>query len=56
MRLAANHEVLITIEEGSVGGFGSFVAQKLTDEGVLDGAGSRPLKFRSMVLPTFSGS
>ncbi|VFU08055.1 1-deoxy-D-xylulose-5-phosphate synthase [Methylocella tundrae] len=51
MRLAANHEVLITIEEGSVGGFGSFVAQKLTDEGVLDGAGSRPLKFRSMVLP-----
>ena len=51
MRLAANHEVLITIEEGSVGGFGSFVAQKLTDEGVLDGLGPRALKFRSMVLP-----
>ena len=51
MRLAANHEVLITIEEGSVGGFGSFVAQKLTGEGVLDGLGPRALKFRSMVLP-----
>ncbi len=51
MQLAANHEVLITIEEGSVGGFGSFVAQKLTDEGVLDGDGPRALKFRSMVLP-----
>jgi 1-deoxy-D-xylulose-5-phosphate synthase len=51
MQLAANHEVLITIEEGSVGGFGSFVAQKLTDEGVLDGLGPRALKFRSMVLP-----
>jgi len=49
MRLAANHEVLITIEEGSVGGFGSFVAQKLLEEGALDGAGG--LKFRSMVLP-----
>ncbi len=49
MRLVANHEVLITIEEGSVGGFGSFVAQKLLEEGALDGAGG--LKFRSMVLP-----
>ena len=37
MRLAANHEVLITIEEGSIGGFGSFVAQKLLEEGALDG-------------------
>ena len=51
MRLAANHEVLITIEEGSIGGFGSFVAQKLLEEGALDGAGSHVLKFRSMVLP-----
>jgi 1-deoxy-D-xylulose-5-phosphate synthase len=50
-RLAANHEVLITIEEGSVGGFGSFVAQKLAEDGVLDGGGPCPLKFRSMVLP-----
>jgi 1-deoxy-D-xylulose-5-phosphate synthase len=51
MRLAANHEVLITIEEGSVGGFGSFVAQKLFEEGAFDGAGRSALKFRSMVLP-----
>ncbi len=50
-RLAANHEVLITIEEGSVGGFGSFVMQTLSEEGALDGIGARSLKFRSMVLP-----
>ena len=47
-KLAASHEVLITIEEGSVGGFGSFVQQALLDEGVLD---QGRLKFRSMVLP-----
>ena len=51
MQLAATHEVLITIEEGSIGGFGSFVAQKLLEEGALDGAGPQPLRFRSMVLP-----
>ena len=45
--LAKNHAVLITVEEGSVGGFGSAVAQFLTDEGLLDGA----LRFRSLVLP-----
>jgi 1-deoxy-D-xylulose-5-phosphate synthase len=45
--LAARHEALITIEEGSVGGFGSHVAQLLSDEGVFD----RGLRFRSMVLP-----
>ncbi len=45
--LAANHEALITIEEGAVGGFGSHVAQLLADEGVFDGG----LKYRSMVLP-----
>lgn len=45
--LAANHEVLITIEEGAVGGFGSHVAQFLAEEGVFD----RGIKFRSMVLP-----
>ena len=51
-QLAAHHEVLITIEEGSVGGFGSFVMQALAEDGALDGAGRRvPLKFRSMVLP-----
>ncbi|HEX9857025.1 MAG TPA: transketolase C-terminal domain-containing protein, partial [Paracoccaceae bacterium] len=47
LRLAAEHEALITIEEGAVGGFGSHVAQLLADEGVFD----RGLKFRSMVLP-----
>ena len=47
LNLVANHESLITIEEGAVGGFGSPVAQLLADEGVFD----RGLKFRSMVLP-----
>ena len=45
--LVAGHEALITIEEGSVGGFGSHVAQLLAEAGVFD----RGLKFRSMVLP-----
>ncbi len=45
--LAQNHEALITIEEGAVGGFGSHVAQLLADEGVFDTG----LKYRSMVLP-----
>ncbi|WIV50700.1 1-deoxy-D-xylulose-5-phosphate synthase [Marivivens sp. LCG002] len=47
LRLAAEHDALITIEEGAVGGFGSHVAQLLSDEGVFD----QGLKFRSMVLP-----
>lgn len=47
LRLAAEHEALITIEEGAVGGFGSHVAQLLSEEGVFDTG----LKFRSMVLP-----
>jgi len=50
-RLAAEHEVLITIEEGSIGGFGSFVMQALSEDGVFDGVGSRGLKFRAMMLP-----
>ena len=45
--LARDHEALITIEEGAVGGFGSHVAQLLADEGVFDAG----LKYRSMVLP-----
>ena len=45
--LAANHEALITIEEGAVGGFGSHVAQLLAEDGAFDGG----LKYRSMVLP-----
>ncbi|MGY4626280.1 1-deoxy-D-xylulose-5-phosphate synthase [Bradyrhizobium sp. USDA 4486] len=48
LKLARDHEILITIEEGSIGGFGSHVAQFLTDQGVLD---SGMVKFRSMVLP-----
>jgi 1-deoxy-D-xylulose-5-phosphate synthase len=46
-RLAKEHEVLVTIEEGSVGGFGSHVLQHLAATGLLDGG----LKVRSMVLP-----
>ena len=47
LRLAREHEALITIEEGAIGGFGSHVAQLLAEEGIFD----RGLKFRSMVLP-----
>jgi 1-deoxy-D-xylulose-5-phosphate synthase len=48
LRLARDHEVLVTVEEGSIGGFGSYVLQLLADKGALD-RGS--LKVRSMVLP-----
>jgi 1-deoxy-D-xylulose-5-phosphate synthase len=47
LRLAREHEVLITVEEGSVGGFGSHVLQLLAERGVLDNG----LKIRPMVLP-----
>ena len=46
-QLARHHEVLITIEEGSVGGFGAFVLHFLAGHGMLDGG----LKIRPMVLP-----
>lgn len=46
-RLARNHEVLVTLEEGSVGGFGSYVLQHLAQTGALDSG----LKVRPMVLP-----
>ncbi len=46
-QLAAHHEMLITIEEGSVGGFGSQVMQFLANEGLLDNG----LKIRSLVMP-----
>ena len=46
-QLARHHEVLITIEEGAVGGFGSHVLQFLAHEGLLDNG----LKIRPMVLP-----
>ncbi len=46
-KLAREHEVLITIEEGSVGGFGAFVLHFLAGEGALD----RGLKIRTLTLP-----
>ncbi len=46
-RLADEHEVLITIEEGAMGGFGAFVMQELAESGRLE----RGLKVRSMFLP-----
>jgi len=42
-----NHEVLITIEEGSIGGFSSHVFQMLSERGIFD----KGLKIRSMILP-----
>jgi 1-deoxy-D-xylulose-5-phosphate synthase len=47
LRLAREHEVLITVEEGAIGGFAAHVMQALADHGALD----RGLKVRSMVLP-----
>jgi len=49
LRLARDHEVLITIEEGAIGGFSSFVLQALAEHTALD----RGLRVRSMVLPDF---
>ncbi|MGR3502700.1 1-deoxy-D-xylulose-5-phosphate synthase [Pseudaestuariivita sp.] len=47
LALAADHDALITIEEGAIGGFGSHVAQLLAEAGVFDTG----LTYRSMVLP-----
>ena len=47
LRLAREHEVLLTIEEGAIGGFAAHVFQTLADHGVLDGG----LKVRTMLLP-----
>ena len=47
MELASNHEAIITIEEGSIGGFGSHVTKLLSDRGFFD----KGLKFRSMIFP-----
>ena len=47
LQLAADHEALITIEEGAIGGFGSHVSKLLSENGVFDNG----FKFRSMVLP-----
>ena len=47
LRLAREHEVLITIEEGSIGGFGSYVLHCLAEHGALEGG----VKVRTLVLP-----
>ncbi len=47
LELATNHEAVLTIEEGSIGGFGSHVSNLLSERGFFDGG----LKFRSMILP-----
>jgi len=48
LRLAKSHELVITVEEGAIGGFGSHVMQYLAEAGALDQAG---FKLRSMTLP-----
>ena len=47
LRLAREHEVLLTIEEGAIGGFGAHVLHTLAENGALDGG----LKVRTMLLP-----
>ncbi len=47
LRLAREHEVLITLEEGAIGGFGAYVLQTLAEHGALDNG----LKVRCMILP-----
>ncbi|MET3528299.1 1-deoxy-D-xylulose-5-phosphate synthase [Phenylobacterium koreense] len=47
LRLAREHEALITVEEGAIGGFGAFVLQELAAHGALD----RGLKVRTLTLP-----
>tara|TARA_Y100000590_G_scaffold284461_1_gene320027 strand:+ start:1 stop:837 length:837 start_codon:yes stop_codon:yes gene_type:complete len=47
LELASNHDGIITIEEGSIGGFGSHVGNLLSERGFFD----KGLKFRSMILP-----
>ena len=46
-QIATNHDVIITIEEGSIGGFGSHVNHFLNEKNLLD----KDIKFRSMILP-----
>ncbi len=47
LKCAREHEVMISIEEGSIGGFGSHVENLLAEKGIFD----KGLKFRSMILP-----
>ncbi len=49
LQLARNHECLITVEEGTVGGFGAFVLHYLAGQGALDAG----LKIRTLTLPDF---
>ena len=46
-QIATNHEVIITLEEGSIGGFGSHINYYLNEKNLLD----KETKFRSMILP-----
>ena len=46
-QLATDHDAIITIEEGSIGGFGSHITQFLSEKNLLD----KDLKFRSMIFP-----
>jgi len=48
LKLAREHEILITVEEGAIGGFGSHVMQALAEHGMLDNG---MLRVRSMLLP-----
>ena len=48
-QLSTTHEIIIAIEEGSIGGFGSHLMQFLTNRGLID----KGIKFRSMVLPDY---
>jgi len=47
LKCAREHEIMITVEEGSIGGFGSHVENLLSENGIFD----KGLKFRSMTLP-----
>jgi 1-deoxy-D-xylulose-5-phosphate synthase len=47
LKCAREHEIMITVEEGSIGGFGSHVKNLLSEKGIFD----KGLKFRSMILP-----
>ena len=47
IKCARDHEILVSIEEGSIGGFGSHVKNLLAEKGIFD----KGLKFRSMNLP-----
>ncbi len=49
--LASQHDVLLSVEEGVAGGFGSHVLQLLTTRGCLDGSAATGIKVRNLVMP-----